>query len=150
MPLALYGLVYLLIVLMFSAIFNWLAELSPTLYFKAPSIFQAVVKFLNSVVSFSLGIWLLLLLFVMWYVFANKYTVWASIGEAFHLFGQKKKKLLRIFIFALVTAVLFTVVAIPFRMLFASVTVLSMLFDLLVLFFFVGWLRLVVVRMLKE
>ncbi len=149
-PLVLYGLGYLLVTLIFSGVFKFLAELSPTLYFKAPNVFQGVVKFLNSVVSFSLGIWLLLLLFVMWYVFANKYTVWASIGEAFHVFSQKKKKLVRVFCFALLTAVLFTVVAIPFRMLFASVSVLSMLFDLLVLFFFIGWLRLVVVRMLKE
>lgn len=149
-PLVLYGLFYVLITLIFSGIFKWFAELSPTLYFKAPSVFQQLVKFLNGVVSFSLGIWLLLLLFLMWYVFANKYMVWASIGEAFQVFGQKKKKLLRIFVFALVMAVLFTLVAIPFRMLFASVTVLSMLFDLFVLFFFITWLRLVVVRMLKE
>ncbi len=149
-PLLLYGAGYLLVTLMFGALFGWIAGLSPTLYFKAPSTFQAVVKFLNGVVSFSLGIWLLLLLFVMWYVFAGKYTVWASVGEGFSLFWLKRKKLVRVFIFALVTAVLFTLVAVPLRMLFGSVEVLSMLFDLFVLFFFIGWLRLVVVRVLKE
>ena len=148
-PLLLYGLFYVLATLVFSGIFNFIIGLMPTLYFKAPSTFQAGVKFLNSVVSFSLGIWLLLLLFVICYMFANKYTVWASIGEGFHVFSQKKQKLVRVFCFALVTAVLFTVAAIPFRMLFASVEVLSMLFDLLVLFFFIGWLRLVVVRVLR-
>jgi len=149
-PLVLYGVFYLLVTLVFGSIFGWIAGLSPTLYFKAPSIFQEVVKFLNSVVSFSLGIWLLLLLFVMWQAFANKYTVWASIGEGFSLFWVKRKKLVRVFCFALPTAVLFTLVAIPIRMLFASVATLSMAFDLFVLFFFIGWLRLVVVGMLRE
>ena len=149
-PLTLYGLVYLLITLVFSGIFNWVISFIPTLYFKAPSTFQAVVKFLNSVVSFSLGIWLLLLLFVIWYVFAAKYKVWESIGDGFHLVWQRKMRFGKLFVFALIMAVLFTLIAVPFRMLFASVSVLSMGFDLFVLFFFVAWLRLVVVEMLKE
>ncbi|GEM_PF-3130155 len=149
-PLALYGLFYVLVTLIFEGIFKWLVELSPTLYFKAPSVFQGMLKFLNGVVSFSLGIWLLLLLFLMWYVFAAKYKVWESIGEAFALVSQKKKRFGKLFVFALITAVLFTLVAVPFRMLFSSVAVLSMGFDLFVLFFFVAWLRLVVVAMLNE
>lgn len=147
-PLALGGLLYLLIKVLFDSLLNFLLTLSSAFYLQHTELMEIIQLTLSNFASFFLILMLLLLIFLVYYSFVREYKVWQSIGEGFHLFRLKWNKLWRILLFVAFTVLIITFILIPIKKIFPDAFA-STIINLAVALLFLAWMRIYVLENVK-
>ncbi|MBI2669297.1 hypothetical protein HYX14_05645 [Candidatus Woesearchaeota archaeon] len=148
-PLLLYGILFLIVKLFFGFLFKSLISLSPTFYFRHSQLLTAVLQNLNALVSFLLMLVFFIWIFLIYYVFTEKYKAWNSIGEGFHLVRLHQKKLWKAALLMLLTAIVLTLLLWPVRSLVSS-SLASSIIHVVAALLFLAWMRLYVVEAIHE
>lgn len=114
-----------------------------------PLIDQLIILF-NNFLNFSLLLVGFLFLFLVYHSFVQKYRVWESLGEAFHLLKVKFSLLGKIFLQVLCTAMAFNILIFMVqRFLFPQQNIITGL-TLGVLVLLLSWMQVFLVRTLSE
>jgi hypothetical protein len=93
---------------------------------------------------------LVVFVFLVYYNFNKEYKVWESMGKAFNLVKSKWKDVWPMFLFILGTAVVLSLVFWPMGKIFAYQLNILMGINLAVSLLFLAWMRIYVMRTVKE
>lgn len=149
-PVLLYGLGAAILKLVTSGIFRFLGNLSPALYLQNAALIDGIILVLNNAVSFILVLFALLLLFLIYYTFTEKYKVWQSIGEGLSKLKPHWPRWWRMVLLMAATAVIVTFIMIPMRKLLFLYPFWESALNFAVSFLFLAWMRLYVVAALHH
>ena len=149
-PLLIYGLGAGILKLLTSALFRVLANISPTLYFNHAAVIDSIVLILNNAVSFFLILFFLVVLYLIYYVFTEKYKVLVSIQDAFVLVKIHWSSWWRMILLMVLTAVVLTAILIPLRNWLLIYPLWNSLLNLIISFLFLGWTRMYVLSTLHH
>lgn len=143
-----YGLGYVIIKLLLVGGLRLLFSLNPVFYFNQREGIEIIIASFSGLVNFGLGLFFLIFVFLVYFSFAERYKVWESIGKGFGLVKAKWKRLWKLWLLALGTAAVVTLVLLPVRGLFYGygLTVLNLVVSLL----FLAWMRVYLFKMVKE
>ncbi|MFH1682649.1 MAG: hypothetical protein ABIA37_02520 [Candidatus Woesearchaeota archaeon] len=132
-PLVIYAFVFGLLRLLFGYLFS---------LFKSQVILDAFYNLFNLAALLIF----LMFIFLVYYSFSHKYKVWDSIGAAFGLF---KKKTWLMFLWALATAIVLSVVVWPIAYLLRYHSTLLIILNGAISVLFIIWLRVYLFRTVK-
>lgn len=148
LPVLIYGLGAGVLKLLTSALLRVLANISPTFYFNHAAVIDSIVLILNNAVSFFLIFLFLVILYLIYFVFTEKYRVVASIQDALMLVKKQWSWWWRQILLMVLTAVVLTAIFIPLRHWLLVYPLWSAVLNLLISFLFLGWMRLYVLSTL--
>lgn len=149
-PILIYGLGAGIVKLVTSAIFRFIGNLSPTLYLQNAALIEAIILILNNAVKFILVLFALLLLFLIYSTFTEKYKVWNSIGEGLSKLKPQWPQWWRMILLMAATAVIVTLIVIPLQKALFLYPFAESVINFMVSFLFLNWMRLYVVAALKH
>ena len=140
-PLLLYGLGAGIVKLGTSSLFQWLGNLNPAFYFQNAALVDEIILILNTAVSFILVLFVLLILFLIYYTFTEKYKVWGSIGEGLSKLKPQWSRWWRMIMLMVMTAVIVTAIAIPVRQVLFLYPLWESILNFTVSILFLSWVR---------
>ncbi len=118
--------------------------------FLAPLIAEGTWQIVNAVANSFLLLVLLSFLFLVKHSFTQKYRVFEAIGQAFHLIKERWSGLWKLFLLALLTALILALASIPLqKWLFVQQTALLAI-SAGIFLLFLAWLRAFMVRVLQH
>lgn len=145
-PVLLYGVFYLIVKLIAGGIIKFLMTINPAFYVQHTTIMDALLTIANGAVSFILTLFLLIIVFFIYCQFTEKYKVWLSIGESFHLIKKYWPRLWRALLLMVLTALILTGVLWPVRKLLIYRPLWTMAVNLAVSLLFLAWMRIYLLR----
>ena len=145
-PLFLLLLVAIIVKLIFNFIFSKLITLSPTFAVTHPQFMQIIQLILHNTVNFFLVLLLLVVIFFAYYIFADKYKVWFSIGDAFSMVKSKWSRIWRMLLLALFTAVILTLILLPIRKLLLPYQFTYFIINVIISLIYLSWLRIYLLK----
>ena len=145
-PSLIYLLFYLFVKTVFSGIVNFFFGINSSLYYKFPYLMESITLSINGIMTFMLLLLWIIIVFLTYYSFTQKYKVWESIGDSFHLLKKYWSRLWRILLLTTLTALLLTLVLWPIRSLLVNqpfmLTTLNLIFSVL----YLAWFRIYLVK----
>jgi len=142
------NLVLIIQVIIFLLIFGVLRILLGTIFTLFKS--QIVLDIFYALFSLFTGIILVLYLFLVYFSFTEKYAVWNSIGQAFHLIKVKWSNLWPAFLLILATFGILSLLLWPLNYWLVSYKTLLLILNTLLTLFFLAWARVYWFHHIKE
>ena len=140
-PIFIYLFFVLIIKLFTGWLINFIITLPTNFYYNNAAFMDGVSLVLNTLISFTLFLLFIILLFFTYHSYAKNNKVWPSIGDGFKLIKIHKKKLWIVVLLMLVTALVMTTVLFLLRNLLLSQSILSGIIHAIISLLFVAWLR---------
>ncbi len=122
-------------------------------------VFNLLLFFINNQTAFNIINKVLLAIFLMAFLFwvflaghsfAQKYRVWESLGNAFHLIKLHWSNLWKAYLFSLGTLLIITVILYLLNWLLRFYPTVYNIINIVVLLLFLSWMRLYVIEMVDE
>ena len=145
-PLIVFGIVYLIVKLISTIFINLPFKLAPLFTTQYPQFVDNLTSIFNNAVGFYAVLLMSLIIFLIYYSFAQSYKVWDSIGNGFSLFKKNLKPLLVLGLFAALTGLILTVITIPLRKMFLYSPVISAISSLIIASLYFAWLRIYLLK----
>jgi hypothetical protein len=146
LPIVLYGFVAALVKLLFIVILRFFFTLNPTFYVKYENIFDGFFLILNGLMNLIIVLVALTIIFLAYHTFTQKYKVWESVGNAFHLFKLHWSKLWPLLLLATLTAGILTLVLLPLKSWLQYQTFILTTVNLIISVFYLAWFRIYLVK----
>jgi len=140
-PILLYGLFFTLIKVITAYIFRTVLTSSPALYLRHAALIDSILLILNNAVSFILGLLLLLLIFLIYNAFTEKYKVWVSIGEGCSRLKTHWSRVWRMLLLMVVVALLLTGILLPLKQGLQFYPLVSTILNVSISLLFISWIR---------
>lgn len=146
-PLVLFGLLLVIVKIVFFFILNQLVKLFPLFYLAHTTAVDNTRLVLNYLLSFYLFLVFISIVFFIYHHFAKNYRVWNSIGAGFNQFNRNKKKIFFSLLLALIPALVLPLLTFPIstQLLYAPPWV-SVVLYIILFSFYLAWLRLFVLK----
>jgi hypothetical protein len=145
-PSLIYLLFYLFVKTVFSGVLDFLLKINSDFYFQHPYLMESISLSLNGIATFILLLLWIVIVFLTYYSFTQKYKVWESIGESFHLLKKHWSRLWKLLLLTTLTALLLTLVLWPIKSLLANQTFVLTLLNLITSVLYLAWFRIYLVK----
>ena len=149
-PILLYTLAALILKLISGYLFQKIATINPAFYLQNSGYLDAILTLLNGMVTFLLVLLGLIIILLTHYSFTEKSQVWISIGEGFHLLKLHWKKLWKVLLLAALTAIIITLILILIKKILPTSILLDQALNLFISAFYLAWIRVYLVRTIKN
>lgn len=121
-------------------------KIMPVFYLANRSLMENIRLIADKAALFYIVVLFIVIIFLIYNHFAKSYKAWDSIGAGFSVFKKQWKKILWLVLFALVSALIATVILLPIRKVLIFYPFYSALLNIAVAALFLAWLRMYVFK----